>query len=228
MSTYLDWAEEKCLLAGDLESGACGGSYSEGAIILCTCISAMASRLWIESVRADRKRFVEIVVQFSEPAHDTTKISVPLLVQGESQWRHRLAFTDKHFRLTGANDKTENELLKLSATSSQSNCRKTLRQYSYANILYRDIRCGFAHTYLPLRNARADDPLKGIFDSPAITYVNGSEGMVRQIHFGLDWIAAIAKNIARGMDVRCNHQGKYIGENIGLSPPGAWWIDGRE
>jgi hypothetical protein len=141
-----------------LEDGIHGPGYSEGVIILCTCISAMASRLWFEDKHSDRKRFTEILTMFSEPELDTTKISMPLLSQDDDFWKKQLSFTDKNLRLTGANDKSESELLNI-CISSQASSRKTLRQYSYANILYRDLRCGFSQTYVPSGNARADDPL---------------------------------------------------------------------
>ena len=112
MGTYLSWVEGKAELAIKLEKGCCGASYSDGAVILCTCISAMASRLWVESKGHDRRRFVELVTQFSG-LDDPKRVSVPLLVQDHAEWRPIAKITDKALRLTADNDKTEHELMAL-------------------------------------------------------------------------------------------------------------------
>ena len=42
----------------------------------------------------------------------------------------------------------------------------------------------------------------------------------------IDLIAEVARNIASKLDAECERQGKYIGENLGLSYPTPWWIEG--
>jgi hypothetical protein len=231
MSTYLTWIRERNELAQALSKGSCGGTLADGVIILCTCICSMASLLWIESKeREDRKRFVEIVTSFSDQPYDTKLISVPLLAQGENDWRRWLNVSEVAFRYTGANDKTENEIVALCGSSPPRDYKRIIRQYSYANILYQDIRSGFAHTYMPTDRATIDDPLKRIFDRglTQISYVNRMHtNNMRQIHFPLEWIAAVAANVASGMDAECLRNVKHIGENIGLSPPTRWWIAGQ-
>jgi hypothetical protein len=227
MGTYLSWVDEKVDLASDLGQGLCGAGYADGAIILCTCISALASRLWVESKGHDRKRFVELVTKFSGLDHSPKLISVPLLVQDHAEWRASAIITDKSFRLTADDDKTEDELMALRSTNLIAD-RKKLRSYSYANILYEDIRCGFAHTYLPTDNARIDDPLAEIFgrDLTKVSYVNRMSQNMRQIHFPLGWIASVAKRVAHGLDKERIQNNKQIGENIGIAVPRQWWIDG--
>jgi hypothetical protein len=230
MSTYIIWIKERRELAEALNQGRCGGTFADGVIILCTCICAMASLLWIEArQRQDRKRFVEIVTRFSNPPHDTKKISVPLLAQEEIDWRQRLNVSNIAFRYTGTIDRDESEIVALGGPTPHPDIRKTIRRYSYANILYTDVRSGFAHTYMPTDRVASADPLRGIFDRDTlgISYVNRlHERKMRQINFSLEWIAAVAENVASGMDAECNRGNKYIGENLGLNPPSTWWIDG--
>lgn len=226
MSTYLAWVEEKSGLAHALENGNCGGTVADGVIVLCTCICAMASFLWVETENTDRKRFVEILTRFSP---DTKKISVPLLAQKDDSWGQRLRVSQKTIRYTEANDQTESEVLSLCDSSQHQECKKIIRRYSYANILYQDVRSGFAHTYLPSDRVNSVDQLTGIFsrDGSEVSYVNRlAQTSMRQIHFPLERIAVIAKNVARGMDAECTQSSKYIAENIGLIPPVSWWIEG--
>jgi hypothetical protein len=100
----------------------------------------MDSQMWAETKSKARKRFVEIVTMFSELEHNTKRVSVPLLVQNRDDWKRRLNGSDKAFRYTGDDDKTESELLVLCGDSPHSDCRKVIRKYSYANILYQDVR----------------------------------------------------------------------------------------
>jgi len=85
-----------------------------------------------------------------------------------------------------------------------------------------------SHTYVPADNARIDDPVSGIFDrnSAQVSYVNRMHENMRQIYFPLRWIAAAATRVASGMDGECAKNRKQIGDNLGLSIPVRWWIDG--
>ena len=63
-----------------------------------------------------------------------------------------------------------------------------------------------------------------------ISYSNDVSGpnfpaITRRIHFSIDLIAEVARNIASKLDAECERRGKYIGENLGLSYP-PWWIEG--
>lgn len=93
MFTYSSWIEEKNKLAHALASGSCGGTYADGAIILCTSIGAMASLMWIKTGRTDRKRFIEIVARFPRDGIDPTMISAPLIAQ-DTCWKHKVAISD--------------------------------------------------------------------------------------------------------------------------------------
>jgi len=153
-----------------------------------------------------------------------------MLSQDYNGFKQRLAISDKAFRYTETADKSENELIALCPTDmAPVNRRKLARKYSYANLLYEHIRCGFIHTYRPTRFATSDDALRGIFeqDPSRITYVNylASEA-ARKIHFPLEWISGAAKNIAAGLDIEYARHGKVFGEALERPAPATWWLDG--
>jgi hypothetical protein len=222
--------EEKTKLAHALASGACGGSYAEGAIILCTSISTMSSLMWIEKKHEDKRRFIELVTRFPQEKFDPTMVSVPLLSQGHNSWEQKLGVSDLAICYTSDVDKTEKDVINLcSAQASLVDRRKCVRRYSYAFLLYKHVRCGFIHTYSTTGFAASDDPLKYMsgLENSKITYVNylASEGL-RKIYFPLEWISEVARNIAAGLDGECNRLKKDWGQNLNVAAPNTWWIDG--
>lgn len=234
MGIYQAWAEERGRLAQSLGRGALGGSYADGAIILCAAIGAMASLLWKPSSGTDAKRFVEIVTRFRTGGPDTTRVSAPLLAAEFPQLRHGLGVCEMPLCLTGHMDKTEADVRSMCAAANNSDGEKAVRRYSYANLLYKQVRCGFIHEYRPGVSATDGDELKGIagVECDEISYVNMLEKVgnmpvtKRLIHFPLKWISAVVLAVAAGIDDERSKQSKIPRENLGLAKPDAWWIDG--
>jgi len=232
MQNYSEWVEGQIKLANALASGSCGGTYADGAIILCTTISAMTSLMWIEKDKTDRKRFIEILVRFSQDVYDTTKVAIPIMAQDQQDcdlWHKKLKVSHKAFCYTGRDDKPETEIISLCGHLDVRECKKFVRKYSYACLLYEQVRCGFVHTYRPGAFATEGDVLASLFDrgNAGISYVNylASEGM-RKIFFPLGWVSEVVKNVAAGMDRECAHIGKSFPENLDLPVPTIWWIEG--
>lgn len=228
MLTYSSWVGEKITMARAIASGCCGGDYAEGAIILCPTISAMSSEVW-DSKKDDRRRFVEAVSNFKSPAIDATMVSVPLLSQEIPSCKQQLKVTSKAFHLRGATvDKTEIEVM----TACPQLSVVEVRNYSYVNLLYKQIRCGFVHEFRAGDKAAAADPMRAVagLNGIEISYSNGpleSNGTLkRKIHFPLEWIAEISNSIAQGLDIECQRDGVQIFQNLKLPIPARWWIDG--
>jgi hypothetical protein len=224
------WIDGQNKLAHSLASGVYGGSYADGAIVLCVSISAMASLKWIKKDRTDRRRFIEIVARSSQVGFDPTMVSAPLLTQDHTSWKTKLGVSDKAFYYTQDNDKREDEIINLCDPAMIMPHRKQFtRKYSYACLLYEHIRCGFIHTYRTTEAATHDDAIRAVFggDSVKVTYVNYLEAKgIRKIYFPLEWIAKVAKKIATDLDGMSKLHNKRFGENLDLPVPSAWWIDG--
>lgn len=132
----------------------------------------------------------------------------------------------------GGTDKSETE-----ATAICKAANLQIRKYySYANLLYEQIRCGFAHAYQAGNKATESDQLRGIagVDPLQVSYVNrapdtGNPADIEQrviervIHFPLEWIIAVAESVAAGMDRERERHGKAIFENLGLEIQARWW-----
>jgi hypothetical protein len=227
---YRTWVKQKCELAHALGKGALGGSYAEGAIILCATISAMSSLLWRPSNGTDAYRFAEIVTRFPPDGLDPTRVSAPLLAEKFPELRQTLGISTKSFYLAEDTDKSEAEVLKICSAAGLPDCKETIRRYSYASLLYKQVRCGFVHVYQAGKNATDSDALREIagVGTCSISYVNqmpdtGGADARRIVYYPLEWISAAAQAAASGMDRECTRKNKPIFENLGLAIPHSWW-----
>ena len=122
--SYRTWVEQKCDLAQALGKGELGGSYADGAIILCATISAMSSLLWLPCKGTDRYRFTEIVARVPRNGLDPTRVSAPLLAQDFPLLRQALQISEISWCLTEAADKSEAEALGICTAASLPDCKK--------------------------------------------------------------------------------------------------------
>jgi hypothetical protein len=218
-----DWIKTKRDIAKCLEKGACDGSYGEAVIILCAAISALAADVWPGRGK-DRYRFIELLAKFELC---TTRISIPILVEvlsnqgrcSESNALKKAFLNYNQFQnLTGYVDKFENEILGICPSLN----RKEIRAFSYATLLYEEIRCSYSHQYGP--GAKAASWNMGTQPSrTGVTYLNeDSNGIYkRYIHFDVQWIGDGAIAVASAIDA-IEHTGMTVQRN----DPGTWWVDG--
>jgi hypothetical protein len=216
-----DWTQEKQHIASRLASGECGGTYGEAVLILCSALSALAAEVW-PGERIDRKRFVELLKEYAPPHLDTTQISIPLLIGylrslGKTLEMRQLEKVflncDDSLVLTGDDvDKTENEILSVCNTISSIH----IRECSYANLLYREVRSGYAHEYKPME--RADSRPMTQRPEARISYGNWVDDPDRHIHFHINWLAELSIATAEEID--------KIAGTIPHGIPTKWWIDG--
>ena len=154
MLTYTSWVNEKIKIAQAIDSGCCGGSYDEGALIACASISAMAALAW-PGDRIDKKRFVEILAQVADGNTNPNplKISIPLLCQEDQFFKSILLPSNKSFYKTEENDKDYSELidcLRQKGIAIDTTQQQTIKKNSYGFLLYNQVRCGFVHEYKTL------------------------------------------------------------------------------
>lgn len=176
MDTYRSqWVERKVGIARQLHNGGCGAGYAEAVMVLCAAISALAAEVW-PGTGKDRARFVQLLVECSPKELDATRLSIPLLVGGLAQSSLKAeaaSVQDRFLRfdpsrvLTGEEvDQHENEIRSLYPTLSA----KFLRRFSYANLLYEEVRSAYVHEYSP--GGRADSWSMTSKEGASISYVN--------------------------------------------------------
>ncbi len=218
-----DWMKSKRDVALRLASRECGGSYGEAVIILCAAISALAADVWPGRGK-DRARFVEVLIEFARSDLNTTRISIPLLMgflrreaRASEMLRLKEAFLDYSPSrvLTGDEvDKFENEIIGVCPTPNP----KEIREYSYGNLLYEEIRSGYAHEYRP--GSRADSlPMTSVRTTP-VSYVNWVNDPDRHVHFHVEWIADVAVALAQAVDA--------ASATLPRTDQPKWWVHGYD
>jgi len=221
-----DWVTEKCEIATALARGEAGGSYSEAAILVCAALSALSAEVW-PGRNIDRARFVELLVRFSSTPNIPMTISVPLLVRHIELTSSKssakllrdafLPFSETRV-VTGQDvDKSEDAVLSIYSDLTA----KDIRKFSYACLLYEEVRSAYAHEYKP--GAKADSWPMTMSEGQSVSYVNrllspGVPETGRFIHFHIAWLAKLAVDIAVNIDT---HRA-----TLPRQAPASWWIDG--
>lgn len=219
-----DWVTEKCELAARLNGGEAGGSYAEAAIVVCTALTALSAELW-SGRSIDRFRFIEMLARLGPSPSDNTKVSTPLLIQhleGSSrnseaqQLRNTFGVPDTALVVTGPMvDTNEDDILTLLPQLGL----KELRRFSYASLLYGEVRSSYAHEY---RLGKQADwwPMTMLADQK-ISYCNRiTDDLTRHrlVHFHFEWLAQLAIQIASSMD--------KTAATLPNPRPQVWWADG--
>lgn len=221
-----DWVTEKCGIASALARGEAGGSYSEAAILVCAALSALAAEVW-PGRGLDRARFIELLVRLGPTPNFPMTISVPLLVrhlESTSSMANAkllsnalLAFSPTRVVTGPEVDKMEDELVSICPGLTP----KTIRKYSYACLLYEEVRSSYAHEYRP--GDKADSWSMTMAEGQSVSYVNrllaaGIPKTGRLIHFHIAWLTKLAVDIASSIDA--------LGTSLPRQAPTDWWIDG--
>lgn len=222
-----DWVSKKCEIASALAQGEAGGSYGEAVIIVCTALNALAAEVW-PGRGHDRKRFIELLVRLGSSPNLLMTISTPLLVRhlattsppqdSATLLKNALLDFSPTRVVTGSEvDKMENDLKFISPVLKT----KTIRKFSYACLLYEEVRTSYAHEYKP--GDKADSMSMSRYEGQPVSYVNrllaaGVAETGRLIHFNITWLTRLAVDIARSIDAP--------GTVLPGQEPDIWWIDG--
>ncbi len=226
---FSDHALRSVDIAVQLGHGALGAGYVQASAILVGLIGGIASRQWPKGGN-DRNRFVELLATCTPPDLHATHTSVPLLMQdlkkrGDRGAAERLARAfpsafgpGQDCRVLTAEDvdRPEEEIAALTGLEL-----KELRAFSYANLLYRQVRNAIVHEFRLGTEATA---VAMTTRSAAVSYSNSLEGSTgrggttrRRIFFSLEWFAALTASAALVLD-----QDPPPGQG-----PSTWWIAPR-
>jgi len=207
---------ERIAVATALVEGKCGGSIKDAVLILSSALSAIASELW-PGEGIDRKRMTEILVKYAKNSPHPTTISLPLLYQGLDLNSAIKPILRDQFLKYGQGrilididvDKDESDTLKL----LNGPTLKTIRQFSYANLFYTELRSGIVHEYQTTQRAYLEPTTQR---QAAISYANINSA--RKIVFHFPWLVDTLQSVAENIDP--------IFESLPLQHPAKWWIEG--
>lgn len=221
-----EWVTKKGEIAAALARGEAGGSYSDAAILVCAALSALSAEVW-PGRGIDRARFIELLVRFSSTPNIPMTISVPLLVRHIELTHSKssakplrdafLPFSATRV-VTGQNVDKSEDVVRANYSDLTA---KDIRKFSYACLLYKEVRSAYAHEYKP--GTKADSWPMTMSEEQSVSYVNrllspGSPETGRFIHFHIAWLAKLAVDIAVNIDIHRATLPRQVPEN--------WWIDG--
>jgi hypothetical protein len=211
-------------VAARLSRGEAGGSYAEAAILVCATLSALAAELW-DGIGIDRVRFIEMLVKLGPEASACITVSIPLLVQhleasaremDAKQLQRAFSVPSISRVLTGPEvDRSESEVLALCPHLDL----KELRRFSYASILYGEVRSSYAHEYRP--GKLADSLPMTMRSDQKVSYINRIADDLqtrRLVHFHLEWLTTLPVALAAVVD--------DLAPALPQPKPKAWWADG--
>lgn len=198
----------------------------DAEIILCCALSGLASILW-PGTGIDRQRFIQLLVDFSQPSANLQLISLPVLAsqlrdQGDvsSAINLKAKFFPGHpSEFINPNVVDQDEAIVSSFINYLD--LKTIRRSSYASIIYTDLRCALVHEYSLSPNMTYFN-LFDIHDSPSYLHMNFEDGRTRMLlHLPFDYLANTLINITDALFT-------YWSTSSLLEKPRpvSWWVDG--
>jgi hypothetical protein len=199
-------------LVQQLRTSSIGATHQDLVLILTAVISACAAWRW-PGEGFDRKRFVETLVQFSPPPLHADYVSIGallefgLIAESQTPWR---GFADRTRIFTG--QEIDSSLPEMSSRYPNLTTRD-LKRASYANLIYRWLRCGYAHTYWPSGNTTHVPPSHQPAQISYIgrSYPNGK--LIRVASFHLDYLLELTQQ-----------QVSTLPDNQ-IPEPNEWWIE---
>jgi hypothetical protein len=192
-------------------------TYGDATLILCAALSAIAAKIW-PGRNIDSKRFPELIACYTNKNLKNDWVSIPLLHQDLKQ--NKSPFTEKEYPalyenfsiITGDDiDISEKDLL---SKFSQFD-KKKIREYSYPNLIYKELRCVYVHEY-DIGNRAFSSPLT--LRQPCVSYVKFATNDNIKIHFHFDYLL----NAIRNINTKLQPLDKYFN----LKYPDPWWIEG--
>lgn len=210
-------------------------TYGDAVLILTAVVSALASQCWPGRDKGfDRRRFTQLLVNH---APETRTISVPLLMKhfesaGKpdlaeelSQHLYKRLPSPAAIPLGHVVDLSEKDVEKLLKVKS---FRFDIRNHSYVNLLYKELRCSYSHEFKPGDKAEVHRPTR-LYLEPCVSYQPNSyfspdsseiplAPSSYQIHFDLPWIGEVLRKCADAVD--------KAAKRLPRKPPKGWWIDG--
>jgi len=187
-------------------------TYHDLMLILTSVISACAAWRW-PGCGFDRKRFVESLIRFSSPSLHLDHISIGamlelgLIKECQSPWGG-LGKEDRVF--TG--EEIDSGLSEMSDRYPLLDVRE-LKKASYADTIYRWLRCGYAHTYSGAGNTTHVPPSRRPAQVSYIGRFQTDGTLIRIASFHLDYVIEVVQEQVSSL------------ADKQMNSPGSWWID---
>ncbi|MEK6703778.1 MAG: hypothetical protein AABZ53_16075 [Planctomycetota bacterium] len=189
-------------------------AYGDCVLITCAVIGACAAQRW-PGTGIDSKRFVELLVRNSAEQFRSSWVSVPsllssgLIAETETPYgdptNECRVFLDEDIDLSFGDARAKYPCVDI----------KKLRGHCYASLIYKSLRCPYAHEY---RIAKDLSAMSATESAARVSYMGQvanirSQGIRRRAHFHLPYLVELAQ-----------HQ-VALATSSPEPPPQQWWCD---
>lgn len=187
-------------------------SQQDLGLILMSVISACAAYRW-PGEGFDRKRFVESLIRFSPPRLRLDSISIGALLEkhliseGDTPWGALGQMTDI-FKGDEIDCSFHAASLRFPHLAS-----KDLKDASYASLIYRWLRCGYAHNYWAAGNSTHVPAAQSSAQISYIGRLQANGNLVRIAAFHLDYLIEVTQQQVASLSDQA------------LQKPRVWWLE---
>lgn len=204
MKSFLEERIEllRAIQRGDVEHA----GYPEIALISCAILSSCAASRW-PGTGIDKKRFIELLVSETADSLKADWVSIPTLInKGDIKIGETLYGTEGETRIFCGH---EIDLPLAKAKERFPNVSlKTLKQQSYASLIYSNLRCGYSHEYM---HSIGMTPFPPSRKNARISYIGRGAQKISCFHSS--YLIELAEY----------HVQQFVAEP--LNRPDGWWSD---
>ncbi|MDI6449482.1 hypothetical protein [Anaerobaca lacustris] len=168
-------------------------TYGDIVLVTCAVLSACAAHRWPRAGRdSDKKKFTRLLIEHSAPEFRTSWISIPSLLndgligEGETPW----GTPGSECRIF-CDDEIDLALQEAVARFPQITPQK-IREYSYASLIYKLLRCAYSHEYRPHVSINEVEASRR---EARISYIGriSANGTERRVSFHLEYLIRLAE-----------------------------------
>ena len=198
----------------ELRSSSLGFTQQDLGLILTAVITACAAYRW-PGKGFDQKRFVETLIRFSSPSLHMNYISTGGLLESGSISESETPWRDLDARSRIFIGAEIDAALPDMANRYPQLTTRDLKQASYANLIYRWLRCGYAHTYWAFGNTTHVPPSLRPAQISYVGRLQPDGSWTRIASFHLDYLIQAAQEQVSSLPEKPPKEPK----------PDEWWID---
>lgn len=209
--SFKNYLISKVDLAIDLAYKNKHSSYEDAALITMSILSACSAWRW-PGKRIDKTRFVELLVKHSPTQFRSNWISVPALINENLILIKETKYHSEGITRIFQDNEIDTTLVNANSKWPVIGLVK-LKKFTYANLIYERLRCGYAHQYFPHSEITQYPPSDS---AKIVSYIHrgyNNNKMVIMSSFEIDYLIKLAKHHA---DILPDQE---------ETKPSTWWLE---
>lgn len=166
--------------------------YADLILIITAVLSACASRRW-KGKRNDKARFIELLINHSPEDFHTSWVSVPALLNDGLIRKDQTPYGKPGHDLEVFRDDEIDKSIQEARTLYAEVPYKKLKEFCYASLIYKWLRCGYSHEYWAHKNVTH---VPATTRDARVSYIarSNNNGIKIMVSFHLDYLIKLAEH----------------------------------